>query len=172
VTEELWSALGATDLLAGSAYPHVREQLIDEAAEADLGRAIEAIVRVRGFRDSAGAKPGKALAARLRASGYETTIAALSRLARLTITEDGDADAPVVASVPIPGGSVEILSGDGLDLASLDQRREQARERLLQAIARAQAKLSNPGFLAKAPPAVIEAEQAKVARLQHELSTL
>jgi valyl-tRNA synthetase len=43
---------------------------------------------------------------------------------------------------------------------------------LQEVIARAEAKLSNPGFLAKAPPAIIEAEQAKVARLQHELSTL
>jgi valyl-tRNA synthetase len=74
--------------------------------------------------------------------------------------------------VPIPGGSVEILSGDGLDLAGLEQRRAQAHKRLGETIARAQAKLANPGFLAKAPPAVVEAEQAKVARLQRELEGL
>ncbi len=91
VTEELWSHLGGEGLLAGAAYPRSHPELIDEPAEAALAQAIEAIVRVRRWRDSAGIKPGSRVSARLDADGYDATRETLARLARVELADDGDA---------------------------------------------------------------------------------
>jgi valyl-tRNA synthetase len=172
VTEELWSHLQGEGLLAAGRYPQVRLELVDEQAEAELSRAIEAVKSIRGWRDRAGATPGKLLEARLSASGYESTLSAIARLARLDL-RDGAGGAPEpVASVAVPGGSVEVLSEEGLDLAGLEQRRRAARQRLEHEIARAQAKLSNPGFLEKAPAEVVDDARSRLASLRHELEAL
>jgi valyl-tRNA synthetase len=172
VTEELWAQLGGEGLLAGGRYPEVSEALIDTAAEDQLGRVIDAIVRIRAFRDSAAVKPGKVIAARLRASGYEATEGLLARLARLDLTESGPHGVSPAAVVPVPGGVVEILSADDLNLAEFELRRARAQERLQADIARTEGKLGNPGFRDKAPAAVVAAEQEKLARLRAELEAL
>jgi valyl-tRNA synthetase len=169
VTEELWSYLGGDGLLAAAPYPQTRADLIDADAEEEMARAIEAIVRIRRWRDFAGATPGRPLPAQLSAEGYERTANAVARLARLEFRDDGDG---AVASVAVPGGAVELLSADGLDLAGLERRHGAARERLEQQIARAQQKLANAGFVNNAPAAVVDAERTKLAELQAELETL
>jgi valyl-tRNA synthetase len=171
VTEELWSYLeGSGELLAGGRYPRAEEALIDEAAEAEVGRAIEAITLVRGWRDSVEARPGMVVPARLNAQGYESTASAVARLARLDLSKNGPSSP--VASVSVPGGMVEVLSEEGLDLAAAERRRAAGRERLAQEIARVEAKLARPGFAERAPAVVVEGERAKLARLQAELETL
>jgi valyl-tRNA synthetase len=194
VTEELWSHLGgAGELLATARYPRAVAELIDETAEAEIGRAIEAVTLIRGWRDSAGARPGAVVRARLSAQGYESTREAVARLARLDLaaarpgaTADGDgggadpadggdvdsAERQPIATVAVPGGVLEVLSEDGLDLAAAERRRQAARAKLEAEIARVQGKLANAGFVAKAPAAVVAGEREKLARLQGELEAL
>jgi valyl-tRNA synthetase len=172
VTEELWSQLGGEGLLAGAAYPEARPQLIDDAAEQELARAIEAIVRVRRWRDDAGARPGKPLEAYLSAEGYESTVDALARLARLDLRDGGNGAPQAVASVALPGGTLEVLSAEGLDLAGLERRQNEARRRLEQDIARAEGKLANDAFVRNAPAEIVDAERSKLARLEAERQTL
>jgi valyl-tRNA synthetase len=192
VTEELWSYLGGDGLLAGASFPRADPRLLDPDAEAAVARAIEAITLVRGWRDSVSARAGLIVAARLNASGYEQTGDALARLARLEFgqasaaAESHAADGELssgggelssgggesVATVPIPGGAIEILSSDGLDLAAAERRRAAGRAKLEQEIARIEAKLAKPGFAAKAPAAVVDGERGKLAALQAELGAL
>ncbi len=175
VTEELWAYLDdGGELLAGASYPRTRDAFIDLEAEVVLQRLIEAITLVRGWRDSVGARAGLIVPARLRADGYEPTAALLSRLARLELSEEGtSADgAGVVASIPVPGGTVEVLSGEGLDLGAAERRRAAAREKLLAEIDRVQGKLSKPGFVEKAPAAVVEGERERLEHLRAELQGL
>jgi valyl-tRNA synthetase len=77
-----------------------------------------------------------------------------------------------VASVPIPGGAVEILAGEGIDLEAAERRRAGARAKLQSEISRLEGKLANQGFVTKAPAAVVEAERAKLERLRAELEAL
>jgi valyl-tRNA synthetase len=172
VTEELWSHLGGDGLLAAAPFPAAHAELIDAGAEEDMERVIEAIERVRGWRERAGATPGRQIGARLRAEGYARTSDALARLARLELNGDGEDGGEGVASVAVPGGTVEILSGEGLDLDGLARRYHAARRRLEQDIARAEGKLANDGFVSNAPADVVDAEREKLARLQAELQTL
>ena len=182
VTEELWSHLGgAGELLAGARYPRAVQALIDETAEAEVGRAIEAVTLIRGWRDSAGARPGAVVRARLSAQGYESTREAVARLARLDLAVaagdggGGGADAAQprpIATVAVPGGVLEVLAEDGLDLAAAERRRQAARAKLEAEIGRVRGKLANAGFVAKAPAAVVAGEREKLARLQGELEAL
>jgi len=172
VSEELWPHLGGEGLLAAARYPAVREDLIDEEAESALGRAIEAINRIRGWRDLAAAKPGQSIPGRLRADGYELTAQAVGRRAWIDLENgDGDGREPA-ATVAIPGGILELLSADGLDLAGAQERLRAARKRLEGELERVEGKLSNSGFLERAPAEVVEAERAKLADLQAELAAL
>ena len=65
-----------------------------------------------------------------------------------------------------------MLSVAGLDLGAADERRAKLRGRLEQEIARAEGKLSNRGFVAKAPAEVVESERDKLQRLRSELEDL
>jgi valyl-tRNA synthetase len=169
VTEEIWSYVPGAEGLLAAGVPRASDGALDEAAEASLARAIEAVQALRAWRNSAGVKAGATVPARLAASGYEETGPHLERLARLQFSSDGGE--PVV-SVPVPGGTVEILANEHLDLEASSRKRDAERERLAGEISRAERKLANEGFVSKAPPAVVEAERAKLDRLRTELEAL
>jgi valyl-tRNA synthetase len=169
VTEEIYSYVpGAEGLLAAGLRASSHAGL-DEAAEASLGRAIEAVQALRAWRNSAGVKAGATVPARLAAEGYDETGSHLERLARLAFSSDGGE--PVV-SVPVPGGTVEILANEHLDLEASARKREAERARLEAEIERSERKLGNQGFVSKAPEAVVEAERGKLGRLRAELEAL
>ncbi len=170
VTEEVWSHVpGADGLLARCSAATIDPALVDAAAEAELGRAIAAVQVLRAWRDEVGARPGLVLAARLVADGYEETADSVARLTRFDFTGGGDG---VAASVSVPGGTVEVLPSGEVDLDAAARRREERRAKLLAEIERAERKLANSGFVAKAPAAVVEGEREKLARLRVEVEGL
>jgi valyl-tRNA synthetase len=175
VTEEIWSHLPDADglLAAGpGAGTDVGAPAVDEAAEADVARLIEAVGALRAWRDSAEVKAGAALSARVVAPGFDGALGEhLVRLGRLDVGAGG-AQAQVAVAVPVPGGTIEILTSDALDLDAAARRVAAERERLLAEIDRAGRKLDNQGFVAKAPPEVVDAERAKLERLRRELDAL
>jgi valyl-tRNA synthetase len=172
VTEELWGHLGGEGLLAGASWPTVDRSLLDTDAEAEVGRAIEAIKLARGWRDSVNAKPSLVVPAAILAPDglYEQTAQSIAKLARLQLTEQAGRDP--VASIAVPGGTIAVLSAEGLDLDAAQRRREQGQARLQSEIERVQVKLANERFVQKAPAAVVEAEREKLRRLQAELESL
>lgn len=168
VTEEIYGYVpGSEDLLATRHAPARAPR--DEQAEAAVQRVIEAVQAVRGWRAQSGVKAGARLAARLSADGYAETRAHVAELARLTLTEDGTEP---VATVPVPGGTVEILVGAEVDLEAARQKVAAERTRLEREIERSRAMLANEGFVAKAPPQIVQAERDKLARLDAELEAL
>ncbi|HEY2006680.1 MAG TPA: class I tRNA ligase family protein, partial [Solirubrobacteraceae bacterium] len=184
-TEEIYGHIpGSEGLLAArSAGPSAP---VDEAAESAIDRVIAAVQAMRAWRDTAEVKPGATVRARLRATGYEETLEHLVRLARLDLAgapagaADAGRSAPdgaegsgeIVATVPIPGGAIEILAGGELDLEAASRRLARRRAKLAEEIQRAERKLGNDGFVAKAPPQVVDAEREKLRRLQEELAAL
>ena len=170
VTEEIWSFVpGAEGLLMAQPFPAAEESLIDEAAEAEIARAIAAVQELRGWRDRVGAAPARTLEARLDAEGYDRTRDAVGRLARVEWSANGTQP---VATVPVPGGSIAILTPDAVDTEAEAKRTAQQRTRLEGEIVRAEGKLGNQGFVEKAPVHVVEAEREKLARLRAELGAL
>jgi valyl-tRNA synthetase len=174
VTEELWELLGYTDaegLLAAGRLPEPDDALRDEAAEAEMGRAIEAIKALRTWRDSVGVKAGAIVPGVLRASGYEHTAARVAGLARFDLRAEDNGAEPV-ATIAIPGGAVAVLASHAVDLGAADRKLAQQRETLAREIERADKKLANAGFVAKAPPQVVASEREKLERLRAELEAL
>jgi valyl-tRNA synthetase len=116
-----------------------------------------------------GVPPGPRLPARLEADGYDELADGIALLARLDWSPNGD---EAVATVPIPGGVVAVLASDAVDLEADQKRRAKQRETLQAEIRRAEGKLGNQGFVAKAPEAVVQAEREKLEALRRELAEL
>jgi valyl-tRNA synthetase len=168
VTEEIYAHIPGVEglLAAGIESP---PETIDEEAEAALERTIAAVQAIRGWRAVSEVKAGAIIPARLAAGGYEDTAGQVERLARLAFSPDGG---DPVASVAVPGGAIEILPTDELDPGAAEKKRAAERAKLEAEIARAEAKLANQGFVAKAPEHVVAAEREKLARLRAELEAL
>jgi valyl-tRNA synthetase len=167
VTEEIW-ALRWSGLLASERMPAVDEALRDEGAEAAIGGAIESIRTLRTWRESVEVKPRVVIRGTI--SGADTETAEIvARMTRFEWTANGDEPA---AAIPVPGGVVNVFATEGLDLGAADRKRDADRERLTGEIKRAEGKLANEKFVAKAPPQLVEAEREKLARLQAELRSL
>jgi valyl-tRNA synthetase len=175
VTEEIWSLMPGDDrgLLAAAEFPVVDPaDLIDEGAEAELGRMIEAVTALRRYRDEVGAKPSASIRGRLAADGYDACRDHMGRLARFEWVDEASADGDVLASVPIPGGGVQVLPSDAFDPGEAQRRLEKKGADLRKEIERAEKKLANEQFVAKAPPAVVEEERRKLDEYREALARL
>jgi valyl-tRNA synthetase len=139
-----------------------------DAAHAAIERVIGAVTELRAWRDRVGAAPSKTVPARLEGAAYGEEAAHVARLARLEWTDGGEP----VASVAIPGGAVTVFASDAVDMEAEARRAAAARERLEAEIRRAEGKLANERFVARAPEAVVRGERDKLARLQEELRAL
>ena len=172
VTEEIWSYMpdenGERDLLAASPWPAADPDLFDDDAEEVVGAAIEAVTALRRYRDGAKVPAGATLRARMSAdSPLRDQIA---RLTRFELVGDGDEEP--VATIAVPGGSVEVLGSEAISAEDQEERRAARRDQLESEIGRCEGKLANEGFVKKAPAEVVQGERDKFARLQAELDDL
>jgi valyl-tRNA synthetase len=170
VTEEIWSYLpDAEGLLAGQRFDEPDHSLRDPRAEEEVQRLIDAVTALRSWRDTVRVPAGATVPARLEAEGYDGTAAQVARLARFAFaTDPGEA----VATVPVPGGSVQVLAGGGFDPEQAERRRADRRAELEAEVARAEEKLANQRFVERAPAQVVERERAKLEQLRGELEDL
>jgi valyl-tRNA synthetase len=172
-TEEIYSHIPGTEgLLAARVSAPPDAAVIDADAEETVQRAIAAVQALRRWRALEKVEAGATLPARLTADGYAETADHVARLARISFDGDGAGAPSTVATVPISGGAVEILASPDVDPEASAQRIEVQRDELRAEIARAEKKLSNQGFVDKAPPPVVAAERAKLERLRGELDAL
>jgi len=169
VTEEVWSFLpGERDLLARAQWPGANPARIDEGAEAEVERTMEAVTAIRRARDEAGVRPSAILPARLVAQGYSEMRNQLARLARLELHEEGGGEA--LAEVAVPGGALELLPSEDFDPQVSVRRGAKQREEVEDEIARLEKKLANERFTERAPVEVVEGERAKLEEFRGALA--
>ncbi len=163
VTEELWSFHPARDgHLVVHAFPTADESLFDPGAEADVAEEIALTRSLRAWRDLVGVPAKAVLPAVIDGMAPSEFVGRLSRFAF-----DGVGSEPV-ASV----GPVRVLASEELDADAVEARLGKRREELTAEIDRAERKLGNEGFLAKAPSIVVEEERGKLERYRSELAEL
>jgi valyl-tRNA synthetase len=164
VTEEIYSYLPkpAAEALVIHPFPDPDDALIDQVAEREIGQAIALTRALRRWRDLAGVPVRQVLTARTDDSRPHELV---SRLARVEFSEDGGQP---IASV----AGVELLETEGIDPAAVAARIEERREKLRAEVKRGEGKLSNEGFVAKAPADVVDAEREKLAAYRAELEEL
>ncbi|MDO5691617.1 MAG: valine--tRNA ligase [Pseudomonadota bacterium] len=174
VTEALWQAVapvaGKTgDSIAIAPYPQAQAANIDEAAEAEVARLKALVDACRNLRGEMNVSPAQRLP--LYALGDADFIRAqapvLQALAKLSEVKvfDSEADwaaAAQAAPVAVVGDARLALFME-IDVAAEKARLGKEATRLESEIAKANGKLNNQAFVAKAPPAVIEQEKKRVA---------
>jgi valyl-tRNA synthetase len=163
VTEEIWSYHPSREgHLAVHVFPEPDESLRDPEAEAEVRAGIELTTRLRAWRDLVEAPAATVLPA--RAEGIEPQ-EFVGRLSRFSFGEDGG---DPVAAV----GPVKVLASAEIGAEAVAARLEARREELRSEVARAEGKLGNEKFVARAPAEVVEEEQQKLVRYRAELEEL
>jgi valyl-tRNA synthetase len=172
VTEEIWSLMPGAErgLLATAEWPEADPERFDPAAEAEVGRLTEAVTALRRYRDEVGAKGS--VRGRLVAEGYKGLEEQLGRLARFELVSGASGNSDVLATVPIPGGGVQVLPSEAFDPAEAEKRLAARREQLRAEIKRAERKLANEKFVERAPAEVVEEERRKLEEYREALRRL
>ena len=165
ITEELWAVTGKhNELLALSEWPQL-VGLIDEKAEGEIGWVIDLVTAIRSVRaemNITAAIPlvlaGAATETKARAERWAEFI---KRLAR--VSEISSASAAPQGSVQlVVRGEVAALPLKGvIDVAAERARLTKEMQKADADIARVDAKLNNPNFMARAPEEVVEEEREK-----------
>jgi valyl-tRNA synthetase len=171
ISEELWSVTAEHGparhhMLALDAWP-AHDGLDDEVAEAEIGWVIDLITAIRSVRVEMNIPAATMLPLVLANASPQTAIRArhwsefIQRLAR--IAEISFADAPPQGAVQlVVRGDVAALPLKGV--IDLDAERARLVKEMAKCdadIARVDAKLNNPNFVARAPEEVVEEEKEK-----------
>ncbi|MEZ7828914.1 MAG: valine--tRNA ligase [Brachymonas denitrificans] len=174
ITEELWQKVApiagrAGDSISIAEYPVCNPEKFDEQAEAHVAKLKQMVDACRNLRGEMGVSPAQRLPlyALGDAAFLQEVAPALQALAKLSEVKvfDNEADWQAAAQA----APVAVVGEARLALfMEIDKDAERARlskeaARLEGEIAKANGKLNNQNFVAKAPPAVIEQEQKRVA---------
>ena len=184
LTEEIWQKVPHDESVRSimiSEWPTVDENAIDADVEAQMTAIMETIKTVRNLRAEVGAAPGKRSEVilnftdeSLRATFAANTgyLVALAAAEPVTLLAAGAAK-PENAMAGVVEGVEIFLPLKGL----IDVEKETARltkeiDKLGKELKKLNGKLSNEGFLKKAPAQVVEGERAKLAGYEEKMKSL
>jgi valyl-tRNA synthetase len=163
VSEEVWSYHPSRrGHLAVHSFPVVEESLFDSEAEVEVERGIELTRRLRAWRDMVEVPAKSELSARVEGEPPHEFVGRLSRFAL-----GGNGGDPIAAV-----GPVRVLASTEIDADAVAARLEKRREELRSEVTRAEGKLANEKFVARAPAELVEEERAKLERHRAELEEL
>ncbi len=169
ITEEIYQALPHTsESIVISDFPKYDEKISYKTESQDVDRIIGCIVAIRARRSEMNVPPSrkaKLFVVTKYEQSFRSTAKILEKLAsasEVILTDSYDSDDAV--AIATDAGTVYIPLAEVIDF-------EKERARLLSEekkndaeIERIEKKLSNDGFVSKAPAAVIEGERAKLAK--------
>jgi valyl-tRNA synthetase len=162
VTEELWQKFATRETwLIAAAWPSYKG-LGDKAADAEMDWVVRLISEIRSVRAemnvNAGAKipcvlVGAGQEARRRAKTWEAEI---MRLARLSSISFEDQVPKASAQMVLDEATIALPLEGVIDFAAERARLSKELEKIAKDSAAIDGRLNNPGFVAKAPPEVLE----------------
>ncbi|APB32916.1 valyl-tRNA synthetase [Gloeomargarita lithophora Alchichica-D10] len=185
LTETLWHSLvrpapGAS--LARQPYPQADVGYIDLDLEADFGLVIQIIRTIRNLRAIAEIKPGLTVAVTLQTpsareqaliEASQRYICDLAKVQTLTWGKGRDFTAQRQTLVGITGTVQVLLPLAGLvDVATLRAKIERDMQKIQAQAVGLSARLNNANFLAKAPPEVVQTNQAQLDELTQQMELL
>ena len=169
ITEEIYQALPHTDeSIMISAYPVYEKKNEYRAEEDDVDRIIACITQIRARRAEMNVPPSKK-AKLFVVTKYEETFRATAKIleklasaSEVIITDKYESDDAVM--IATDAGSLYIPLSEVIDFEKERARLTAEMKKNDGEIERLEKKLSNEGFVAKAPAAVIEGERAKLKK--------
>jgi valyl-tRNA synthetase len=183
ITEEIWQTIApmtelkdksrGTDSIMLQAYPKADLDKIDEQAEAwvaTLKTAVEACRSLRGEMSISPAAKVPLIAAgdAEQLAAFAPYLKSLAKLENVDIVADlPEADAPVMLA-----SDFKLMLKVEIDVAAEKERLGKEIARLQGEITKANSKLGNESFVARAPAAVVEQEKARLAEFSTSLEKL
>ncbi len=178
ITEEIWATIGPMSGRTGpsimlEAYPKAQPSKLDDKAEAWVTLLKTAVDACRSLRGEMNVSPATKVP--LIAAGdaaqlalYAPYLKALAKLADVEIVSElPDADAPVALA-----GDFKLMLKIEIDVAAEKERLGKEIARIQVEITKAEGKLNNESFVARAPAVVVEQEKARVAEFGANLEKL
>lgn len=184
ITEEIWHTLtqsGEDKSLALQAFPKADTTLINPELEQDFDLLINTIRTLRNLRAEVDIKPGAKVTAILQSesdrerqilTSGETYIQTLAKVENLTITPSLDAEiGQNIASVV---GTVQVLIplAGIVDVAALSAKLQKKLTKIEAEIKSISGRLSNPNFVDKAAPEVVQAARDALAEAEKQAEIL
>ncbi|MGL4409150.1 MAG: valine--tRNA ligase [Zoogloea sp.] len=180
ITEELWQTVAPlagrkdADSLCLARYPQAVAERIDAASEARVAELKGLIYACRNLRGEMNISPAQRLP--LVAAGdaallqqFSAYIAGLAKLSEVQVVAEIGSDE--LAPVAIVGETRLMLKVE-IDVAAERERIAKEIARLENEVTKAQAKLGNESFVARAPAAVVAQEQERLANFSATLEKL
>ncbi|MCX7686623.1 MAG: valine--tRNA ligase [Fimbriimonadales bacterium] len=165
ITEELWQAIGATEIepaLIRARFPQANPAWIDEAAEAEVAQVFEVIRAIRNLRAEVKITPGVAIPkawvnpldeeSRRRFEAHRATMAHLAWCQHIAF---GVPDERALMN-PATGAEVFLPIAGLVDIERERERLQKELQKVEQEIKQVQARLRNPQFLERAKPEVVQ----------------
>ena len=185
ITEEIWQRVAplagiTADTIMLQAYPVAEEESIDNTAITEINWVMNFILGVRRIRGEMNIAPGKPLPVLLQngstldkdyLSNSQLYLQKLGRLESITWLNTDDVT-PESAIALIGELKILIPMAGLIDKVAELARLEKEIQKIKNDLPRIEGKLSNPTFIDKAPPEVIDKEKAKLADLLSNLNNL
>jgi valyl-tRNA synthetase len=166
ITEEIWHAIydgkPAQQSIALTRYPLANEQQIDTQSETEMAILQDLIVAVRNIRAELDVKPKEKTPIEIHSDPairtlFEQNSGAIERQANVdSITFTDRSLAKDTGSRSTARFDVRVLYERKIDVAAERERLTKELEKVEREIVKAEAQLSNEGFLAKAPANVVD----------------
>ena len=183
ITEALWQVVAPVAGLKGESvsiarYPEAQPEKIDEAAIAHMARVKGLVDTCRALRGEMNVSPSTRLPLYAVGDtdfmrGVAPVLQALAKLSEVKVFDDEAAWAAAAQAAPVAVvGDARMCLHMEIDVAAEKARLTKEITRIEGEIAKAQGKLSNEAFMAKAPAAVLDQEKKRVADFGATLARL
>lgn len=177
ITEEIWQALvnDGTAIMLNS-FPVYDEKLSYKEDEEKFEKIIEAIKGIRATRNGMNVPPSVKAKVYIETDEqdiFESGVMFFERLASASDVAIADKwDIPDTVTVVTDCARIFIPLSDIIDVEKEMARLNKEKKAVQKDLDFLNGKLSNQGFLAKAPEKLIEAERAKLAKAQEKMSKI
>ena len=183
ITEALWQTVAPVAGLKGESvsiarYPQAQPEKIDEGAIAHMGRVKALVDACRALRGEMNVSPSTRLPLFTVGDtefmrGVAPVLQALAKLNEVKVFDDEAAWAAAAQAAPVAMvGDARLCLHMEIDVAAEKARLSKEIARIDGEITKANAKLGNEAFVAKAPAAVIDQEKKRVADFGTTLTRL
>jgi valyl-tRNA synthetase len=170
ITEEIWKHLPVEgESIVVAAYPQVSETFVNESVVQDMTLIMDIIRSVRNIRAEMNVPPSRAIHLMIKPTNEraqkillmnEAYIRRFCNPEKLEIEEGLPVPEKAVTSI-LTGCELYLPLTGLIDIDAEIARLQKELKKLDAEVERVEKKLSNPGFIQKAPAEVIEAERAK-----------